>query len=76
MSSMRNQLQALEQHLLRGAGDCAAVLGVSYSNYAAMKSGGRPVPRYISYHVDVLLIMPLDGLHRVVKSRLKKVPKK
>ena len=69
---MPTALERLEEHLLRGASECAAVLGVSYSNYAAMKAGTRPTPRYVSYHVETLVALPLDVMHSLVRKRLKK----
>jgi hypothetical protein len=73
---MQKPLQRLEEHLLRGAGECAAVLGLSYSNYAAMKAGSRPVPLYVSYHVEALIALPLDVMHGLVRKRLMKKGKR
>jgi len=69
---MRTSLHQLEEHLLRGAVECAAVLGLSYSNYAAMKAGSRPMPRYVAFHVEALVALPLDVMHGLVKKRLAK----
>lgn len=73
---MQTALEHLEEHLLRGASECAAVLGVSYSNYAAMKAGTRATPRYVTYHVETLVALPLDAMHELVKKRLKKKDKR
>jgi hypothetical protein len=67
---MQTALTQLEEHLLRGARECATVLGLSYSNYAAMKAGTRPTPRYVTYHVEALVALPLDAMHNLVKKRL------
>jgi hypothetical protein len=67
-------MHRLEDHLLRGAIECARVLGVSYSNYAAMKAGTRATPLYVAYHVEALIALPLDTMHDIVKKRL--APKK
>lgn len=69
---MQTPLHRLEEHLLRGAVECATVLGVSYSNYAAMKAGSRPMPRYVAYHAEALIALPLDVMHGLVKKRLAK----
>ena len=69
---MQTPFKRLEEHLLRGAGDCAKVLGVSDSNYAAMKSGTRATPRYVAYHVETLVALPLEVMHELVKKRLRK----
>ena len=71
-AAMQTALERFEEHLLRGASDCAAVLGLSYSSYAGMKSGRRPIPRYVSYHVEALVALPLDKMHSIVKERLLK----
>jgi hypothetical protein len=71
---MQSPLHKLEDHLLRGAVDCAAILGVSYSNYAAMKAGSRTTPRYVAFHIEALVALPLDVMHGIVKKRL--APKK
>lgn len=68
---MQKPLKCLEEHLLRGAGDCAAVLGLSYSNYAAMKAGSRDTPRYVAYHVEAFIALPPDVMHALVKKRLR-----
>lgn len=73
---MQKALERLEDHLLRGASECAAVLGQSYSNYAAMKAGSRPTPLYVSYHVEALMALPLDVMHGLVKKRLTKKGKR
>lgn len=69
---MQNVLHELESHLLRGAAECALVLGVSSSNYSAMKTGARPLPRYVAYHVEALIALPLDVMHGIVKKRLRR----
>jgi hypothetical protein len=69
---MQTPLHRLEEHLLRGAIECAAVLGISYSNYAAMKAKSRPTPPYVSYHVEALIALPLDVMHGLVRKRLSK----
>lgn len=68
--SMRTPLHDLEEYLLRGAVETARVLGVSYSNYAAMKSGVRPVPRYVALHVDALMRLEAGELNDLVRDRL------
>lgn len=73
---MQKVLERLEEHLLRGAGECAAVLGISYSNYAAIKAGTRPTPRYVTYHVETLVALPLDVMHELVRKRLPKKDKR
>jgi len=73
---MQNPLECLEEHLLRGATECATVLGISYSHYAAMKAGTRPTPRYVTYHVEALVALPLDGMHLLVRERLQKKGKR
>jgi hypothetical protein len=67
---MQTVLHQLEDHLLRGPKETARVLGVSYSNYAAMKSGTRPVPTYVSYHAQALMTLHADQLNSVVRIRL------
>lgn len=67
---MQTPLQHLEEHLLRGARECAAVLGLSSSYYAAMKAGTRPTPRYVAYHVEALVALPPEAMHHLVKKRL------
>jgi hypothetical protein len=73
---MQNPLKRLEEHLLRGAGECATVLGLSYSNYSAMKAGSRPVPRYVAYHVETFVALPPDAMHGLVRKRLMKRDKR
>ena len=67
---MRTPLHDLEQYLLRRAPETARVLGVSYSNYAAMKSGARRVPVYVAYHAEALMALPADALNELVRTRL------
>jgi len=67
---MQSILSDLEHHLLRGAVDTARILGVSYSNYAAMKTGSRPVPAYISGHVEALMVLPAAELNEIIRKRL------
>lgn len=55
---------------MRGAVDTARILGVSYSNYAAMKTGSRPVPAYISGHVEALMVLPAAELNEIIRKRL------
>lgn len=76
MSAMQNILHRLEAHLMRGAKETALVLGVAYSTYAAFKAGTRPVPRYVAGHAEVLIVLPLDRLHEIVRSRLGRKGKK
>jgi hypothetical protein len=73
---MQNPLERLEEHLLRGANECAAVLGMSYSNYSAMKAGTRPTPRYVAYHVETLVALPPDAMLDLVRKRLRKRAKR
>jgi hypothetical protein len=65
-------MHQLENHLLRGPTECAAVLGIGYSTYAGYKSGTRPIPKSVALHVEVLLALPLDAMHTVVKKRLRR----
>lgn len=69
-SYMRTVLHALEQHLLRGPVEVARILGVSYSNYAAMKAGSRGVPTYVQFHAEALMTMPDEELNNLVRARL------
>jgi hypothetical protein len=55
---------------LRRAPETARVLGVSYSNYAAMKSGARRVPVYVAYHAEALMALPAATLNELVRKRL------
>lgn len=67
---MQTALRQLEEHLLRSARECATVLGLSYSYYAAMKAGTRRMPTHVVYHVEALVSLPLDAMHSLVKKRL------
>lgn len=67
---MQSILSDLEHHLLRGAFDTARILGVSYSNYAAMKAGKRALPAYICGHVEALMALPAAELNDIVRKRL------
>lgn len=69
-SQMRTSLHELEHHLLRGPVDTARVLGVSYSNYAAMKAGTRRVPVYVRFHAEALMRLPAAELNELVRKRL------
>jgi hypothetical protein len=67
---MSNPLHDLEHYLLRRAPETARVLGVSYSNYAAMKSGARRVPAYVALHAEALMALPAATLNELVRKRL------
>lgn len=69
-SNMRTPLHELESHLLRGAVETARVLGVSYSNYAAMKAGTRQIPAYIRGHVEALMALDDSHLNALIRRRL------
>lgn len=58
----------LEEHLCRSGAECAAVLGVSASTYAEYKTG--KIPRSSQHHIDVIMRLPLDRLHALIKDRL------
>lgn len=53
-----------------GPGDTARVLGVSYSNYAAMKNGSRPIPPYVVNHVETIMLLPAGPLTKMLRRRL------
>lgn len=67
---MQTVLHALEDHLLRSSVQCAIVLGLSFSHYCSLKSGARPVPRYLRYHVEALMAMPESALIPLIRQRL------
>lgn len=68
--AMRTLLHDLENHLLRGPSESARVLGVSYSNYAAMKAGSRPLPAYVAFHAEALMVLDAAALNALVRKRL------
>lgn len=67
---MQSPLSDLEHYLLRGAFDTARILGVSYSNYAAMKAGKRVLPAYVAGHVEALMALPAAELNEIIRKRL------
>lgn len=58
----------LEEHLARSSAECARVLGVGYSTYMNYKKSD--IPESMQNHIDVILRLPLDVLHLLVKERL------
>ncbi|HLU05196.1 MAG TPA: hypothetical protein VKZ91_01470 [Woeseiaceae bacterium] len=58
----------LETHLCRCGSECATILGVAMSTYAEYKAGN--IPRAARNHIDVILRLPLDRLHQLIKDRL------
>lgn len=67
---MPHPLETLETHTLRNARQCAALLGVAYSSYMAMRSGKSPVPRYVELHAELLARIPGDLLLQIERERL------
>lgn len=68
---MQTILHRLETFLLRGPKDACRVLGVSYSNYMAMKSAnGRPIPTYVKLHAETILALQADQLQKILRERL------
>lgn len=67
---MPHPLEILEAHTLRTARQCAALLGVAYSSYMAMRAGKSPIPRYVALHADLLTRIPGDLLLVIERERL------
>lgn len=69
---MQTTLQRLDK--IDGIGDsraAAAILGVCYSNYMAMKAGTRPTPRYVEWHAEAIMALAPDVRARLLRKRLK-----
>lgn len=67
---MSNTLELLEARTIRNSRQCAALLGVAYSSYMAMRSGKSPIPRYVSYHAELLTRINGDLLLTLEAERL------
>lgn len=68
---MDNLIRQLEQFLLRNGRECALILGLGYTSYAAMKADKRPVPRYVENHVRTLLALDAEHVNKIVRERLR-----
>lgn len=67
---MPNPLEVLEARTIRNARQCAALLGVAYSSYMAMRNGKSPLPRYVELHAELLTRIPGDLLLDIERERL------
>jgi len=68
---MDNPIRQLESFLLRNGRECALILGLGYTSYAAMKADKRPIPRYVENHVRTLLALDAEHINRIVRERLR-----
>lgn len=68
---MDNLIRQLEQFLLRSGSQCARILGLGYTSYAAMKAGKRPIPQYVENHILTLLTLDAEHVNKVVRERLR-----
>lgn len=62
-------LHRFEQHLLRPGKQAAAILGVPYSSYLQYRSGAMKLPEQIKNHIDVVMRLPREELHQLIRDR-------
>ncbi len=63
-------LLSLERRAGLGSYDTAKLLGLSSAGYLHMRSGRRPIRKYMHYHVEALMRLPSDDLKALVKARV------
>lgn len=65
-----NCLHRLEHRTAYSAKQCARLLGVAYSTYAAYRAGSLPIPSYVALHADTLVRISGDLLLELVRERV------
>ncbi|MES3001345.1 MAG: hypothetical protein V4787_11695 [Pseudomonadota bacterium] len=66
---MRSRVLDFESNLALRPTDAAAVLGVSSSTYLKFRCEARPLPRWVTMHMEVLELLPKAKRKELIAER-------